>query len=85
MNWPEAQKNAQGEIDRVIGPDRIPVVQDIDDLPYVQALIKEVFPASCLRLRLLCLVLILFIHPDSSLETDSPVGVTSCDDTGFTV
>jgi len=51
MNWPEAQKNAQGEIDRVIGPDRTPVVQDIDDLPYVQALIKEVFPASYLRLR----------------------------------
>jgi len=46
MNWPEAQKNAQGEIDRVIGPDRTPVVQDIDDLPYVQALIKEVFSTS---------------------------------------
>ncbi|KAF9644779.1 cytochrome P450 [Thelephora ganbajun] len=41
MNWPEAQKRAQEEVEMVIGPDRIPAVQDIDDLPYVQALIKE--------------------------------------------
>ena len=84
MNWPEAQKNAQGEIDRVIGPDRTPVVQDIDDLPYIQALIKEVFAASYPRFVLLCVDFI-FVHPDSSLEADNPFGVTSCDDTGFTV
>lgn len=61
MNWPEAQKNAQGEIDRVIGPDRTPAVQDIDDLPYIQALIKEVFAASYPRFVLLCMMLILYL------------------------
>ena len=51
MNWPEAQKKAQEEVDMVIGPDRTPMVQDIDDLPYVQGLIKEVFFVIRLRFR----------------------------------
>lgn len=42
VNFPEQQRVAQEEIDRVIGPNRTPSVTDIDDLPYVQALIKEV-------------------------------------------
>lgn len=40
--FPEAQKEAQAEIDRIIGPNRTPVVTDINELPYVQAWIKEV-------------------------------------------
>lgn len=42
--FPEPQRRAQEEIDRVIGKDRLPVMADRDDLPYVNALIKE-----CLR------------------------------------
>ncbi|KZS88719.1 cytochrome P450, partial [Sistotremastrum niveocremeum HHB9708] len=42
--FPEPQRRAQEEINRVIGKDRLPVMADRDDLPYVNALIKE-----CLR------------------------------------
>ncbi|WYZ42267.1 hypothetical protein EsH8_V_001162 [Colletotrichum jinshuiense] len=40
--YPEAQKRAQEEIDRVIGSDRLPTISDRDNLPYIDALIKEV-------------------------------------------
>ncbi|CAE6479542.1 unnamed protein product [Rhizoctonia solani] len=39
---PEAQKNAQAEIDHLIGNDRLPKLSDRDSLPYVEALYKEV-------------------------------------------
>ncbi|KAL0567565.1 hypothetical protein V5O48_014425 [Marasmius crinis-equi] len=39
--FPEVQRKAQEEVDRVIGRDRLPSLEDIDDLPYIQALIKE--------------------------------------------
>ncbi len=40
--YPEAQKRAQEEIDRVGGRDRLPTFQDEDHLPYVRALVKEI-------------------------------------------
>ncbi|KAF7375517.1 putative monooxygenase [Mycena sanguinolenta] len=40
---PSVQRKAQEEIDRVIGPDRLPVIQDRASLPYVRALMAEVF------------------------------------------
>ena len=39
--YPEAQKAAQEELDRVVGVDRLPDIIDQDDLPYLNALIKE--------------------------------------------
>ncbi len=39
---PEAQKRAQTELDAVVG-DRLPTFADKDDLPYVTAVMKEVF------------------------------------------
>jgi cytochrome P450 len=39
---PEAQKKAQEEIDRVVGPDRMPDWSDEESLPYVCALVCEV-------------------------------------------
>jgi hypothetical protein len=42
VNFPEAQRLAQEEIDRVVGDERSPVLDDIDNLPYVQAVVKEV-------------------------------------------
>ena len=39
---PEARRKAQAEIDRVIGGDRLPTLADQSDLPYVNALVKEV-------------------------------------------
>jgi len=39
---PEVQRKAQEEIDRVVGHDRLPNAQDRKDLPYVDAIMKEV-------------------------------------------
>ena len=39
---PEVQKKAQEEIDNVIGSDRTPQWDDLPNLPYTQAVIKEV-------------------------------------------
>ena len=40
--YPEVQKRAQEEIDAVIGPDRLPTIEDRESLPYVRALVSEV-------------------------------------------
>lgn len=39
---PEIQKRAQEEINSVIGPDRLPSLNDRSSLPYVEAVVKEV-------------------------------------------
>ncbi|KAF2774165.1 cytochrome p450 monooxygenase [Teratosphaeria nubilosa] len=41
MCFPEAQKKAQEEIDRVVGSDRLPTIDDYPDLPYIRCVIKE--------------------------------------------
>ncbi|CDO76596.1 hypothetical protein BN946_scf184868.g10 [Trametes cinnabarina] len=40
---PEVYKRAQSEIDQVVGPDRLPDWDDADNLPYLDAVLKEVF------------------------------------------
>jgi len=40
--FPEVQKKAQEELDRVVGSDRLPTLEDLENLPYVDALLKEV-------------------------------------------
>lgn len=42
--FPEAQKRAQEEIDRVVGCDRLPDFDDRENLRYIDAIYKE-----CLR------------------------------------
>ena len=42
MNFPDAQARAQEEIDSLIGEERSPKLDDIERLPYIQAVIKEV-------------------------------------------
>ena len=42
MTHPEVQRKAQAEIDRVIGNNRFPALADQPDLPYIDALAKEV-------------------------------------------
>ncbi|RDB17158.1 hypothetical protein Hypma_001986 [Hypsizygus marmoreus] len=39
--YPDIQKRAFEEVDRVVGPDRLPTLQDYDNLPYIQACVKE--------------------------------------------
>ena len=38
---PEEAKKAQEEIDRVVGPNRLPDLQDRPSLPYIDCIIKE--------------------------------------------
>lgn len=40
--FPEVQKKAQEELDRVLGSTRFPTSEDRNNLPYINALIKEV-------------------------------------------
>ncbi|KAK0670690.1 cytochrome P450 [Cercophora samala] len=39
--FPETQRRAHEEIDRVVGRDRLPTMEDCDNLPYIQAMVKE--------------------------------------------
>lgn len=39
--FPDVQRKAQAEIDTVIGSNRLPEMQDQDQLPYVSAVVKE--------------------------------------------
>ncbi|KAK7427395.1 hypothetical protein QQZ08_006164 [Neonectria magnoliae] len=41
--FPEVQRKAQEEIDRVVGRDRLPTSADRQNLPYIEATVKEVF------------------------------------------
>lgn len=38
---PDVQQQAQDEIDRVVGSDRLPAASDRSELPYVDAIVKE--------------------------------------------
>ena len=40
---PEVQRRAQEQIDTVVGRERMPTTEDKSDLPYIQALVKELF------------------------------------------
>lgn len=40
--YPDVQHKAQEEIDRVVGSDRLPGFQDRENLPYIDAIVKEV-------------------------------------------
>jgi cytochrome P450 len=39
---PEVAKKGQAELDKVIGPDRLPALRDRKNLPYINAILKEV-------------------------------------------
>lgn len=40
---PEIQKKAQKEIDQLLGGERLPTLSDQDNLPYISAMIKEIY------------------------------------------
>ncbi|KAK1765144.1 O-methylsterigmatocystin oxidoreductase [Phialemonium atrogriseum] len=40
--FPDIQRTAQQEIDRVVGHDRLPTASDRQNLPYIEAMVKEV-------------------------------------------
>lgn len=39
---PETQEKGKAELDRVIGSNRLPTINDWDDLPYVTSIVREV-------------------------------------------
>jgi cytochrome P450 len=38
---PEVQQKAQAELDAVVGPERLPTIEDMDRLPYIRGCVKE--------------------------------------------
>jgi hypothetical protein len=40
---PDVYRKAQAEIDRVIGRDRLPEVNDKESLPYLSAVVTEIY------------------------------------------
>jgi hypothetical protein len=47
LTYPKCLKKAQEEIDTVIGPSRMPTLDDYDNLPYLRALVDEVRSNTC--------------------------------------
>lgn len=50
---PDVKERAQQEIDKVIGQNRSPELEDLNDLPYVRAIINEVTAIRRLRYKAL--------------------------------
>jgi len=42
-NYPDMQAKAQAEIDAVVGSDRLPTYEDRENLPFLDAFIKELY------------------------------------------
>lgn len=40
---PDVQRKAHDELDHVVGRDRLPTFADRDSLPYIEAIIREVY------------------------------------------
>jgi cytochrome P450 len=48
--YPDAQKKAHDEMDRVVGEHRMPTLDDLEEMPYIRAMILEVrLLRSCLQ------------------------------------
>ncbi|KAI5833904.1 cytochrome P450 [Schizophyllum commune Tattone D] len=43
VNYPDVQERAKAELNTVVGPDRLPELEDCKDLPYIERLVQEVF------------------------------------------
>jgi cytochrome P450 len=41
IRYPDVQRKAQEEIDRVVGQDRLPDFGDLESLPYINAVLLE--------------------------------------------
>ena len=70
--YPEIQERAQDELDRVVGRDRLPTVDDEKNLPYCHAIIKEVCLALSSR-RIPCFLGLVPVR-NVALERRSSLG-----------
>ena len=41
--YPDVMATAQAQIDEVVGRDRLPEFADVENMPYIQAIVKELF------------------------------------------
>ncbi|KAJ5133076.1 hypothetical protein N7448_001895 [Penicillium atrosanguineum] len=77
INFPEVQKKAQEEIDRVIGPNTLPTMADEPSLQYIRGVVKEslrFLPSS-----------ILGIVPHATTNEDTYKGYTFPEKTGMMI
>lgn len=42
IHYPEVQKRAQEELDEIVGRSRLPALDDLDHMPYIEALLSEI-------------------------------------------
>jgi len=70
---PDVQAKAQVEIDQVLENRRLPVVSDLDSLPYVTAIMREVLRYVSHTRLLLNIYLVNDIHNDR-WQPSSPQG-----------
>ncbi|KAJ3545417.1 hypothetical protein NMY22_g2454 [Coprinellus aureogranulatus] len=59
--YPEVQAKARAEVDRVVGPDRLPEFSDQENMPYLRAIMKELPRQGFLPERTIIMVLTLSI------------------------
>ena len=45
--YPHVMRKAQEELDRVVGNERLPEFSDWENLPYISAILKELFRWAC--------------------------------------
>ena len=64
--YPEVQKEAQAELDKVLNG-RLPEHNDIASLPYLSALVKEVYRYTAVSFKNLFFTLNVFLLLDGSL------------------
>ena len=73
---PEIQRRAQEELDAVVGPHRLPTLQDRANLPYLGAIQKEIYRwaaivplgESCVAQHILICIFIHWVHRYSTLR-----------------
>ena len=58
--YPEAQKKAQAELDEVLNG-RLPEHSDFPSLPYISALVKEIYRYAAVCFEYRCFALIVFL------------------------
>lgn len=75
IRHPEVLRKARGEIDRVVGGDRLPTFTDRPHLPYVDAVMNEVWRYSCPIPLGSCLVLVLVCISIGTLANNSYIGL----------